>query len=87
MTDAFICDAMRTPIGSFGGALAAVRADDLAAHVIKALLARQSRLDPAAIDDVILGCATEERLLTNDGDLFEFEFDIERSFLPHVVTG
>ncbi len=59
MTEAFICDAIRTPIGSFGGVLAPVRADDLAAHAIKALLARQPGLDPAAIDDVILGCANQ----------------------------
>jgi acetyl-CoA acyltransferase len=59
MTDAFICDAVRTPIGRYGGALAAVRADDLAAVPIRALLARHRGLDPAAIDDVILGCANQ----------------------------
>jgi len=58
MTDAFICDATRTAIGRFGGALAYVRADDLAAHPIKALLARND-LDPAAIDEVYLGCANQ----------------------------
>ncbi|MFT3885784.1 MAG: 3-oxoadipyl-CoA thiolase [Flavobacteriales bacterium] len=59
MKDAFIVDAIRTPIGSFGGTLAPVRADDLAAHVIKALMARHATLDPAAVDDVILGCANQ----------------------------
>ena len=59
MQDAFICAALRTPIGRYGGALAAVRADDLAALPIKALLARHPDLDPAAIDDVILGCANQ----------------------------
>jgi acetyl-CoA acyltransferase len=59
MTDAFICDAVRTPIGRYGGALAAVRADDLAAVPIRALLARHPGLDPAAVDDVILGCANQ----------------------------
>jgi 3-oxoadipyl-CoA thiolase len=58
MTEAFICDATRTPIGRFGGALAHVRADDLAAHPIRALLARND-LDPAAIDEVVLGCANQ----------------------------
>jgi 3-oxoadipyl-CoA thiolase len=58
MTEAFICDATRTPIGRFGGSLSYVRADDLAAHPIRALLARND-LDPAAIDDVILGCANQ----------------------------
>ncbi len=59
MTDAFICDAIRTPIGRYGGGLAPVRADDLAAIPLRALLARNPGLDPAAIDDVILGCANQ----------------------------
>ncbi|MEO8069648.1 MAG: 3-oxoadipyl-CoA thiolase [Flavobacteriales bacterium] len=59
MTAAFIVDAIRTPIGSFAGTLAAVRADDLAAHVLKALVERNPSLDPAVIDDVILGCANQ----------------------------
>ena len=59
MNDAFIIDAIRTPIGSFGGALAPVRTDDLAAHVLRDLVARHPGLDPAAIDDVILGCANQ----------------------------
>ncbi len=59
MKAAFIVDAIRTPIGNFTGSLAPVRADDLAAHVIKALLDRHPELDPAAIDDVILGCANQ----------------------------
>jgi acetyl-CoA acyltransferase len=56
---AFICDGVRTPIGRYGGSLAAVRTDDLAAIPIAALLARNPRLDPAAIDDVYLGCANQ----------------------------
>jgi len=59
MADAFICDAVRTPIGRYGGALARVRADDLAAHVIRALMERNGSLDPAAIDDVMFGCANQ----------------------------
>jgi acetyl-CoA acyltransferase len=59
MSDAFICEAVRTPIGRYGGALAAVRADDLAAIPIAALLRRQPALDPAAVDDVFLGCANQ----------------------------
>jgi 3-oxoadipyl-CoA thiolase len=59
MTDAFICDAIRTPIGRYGGALATVRPDDLAAIVLRELVSRNSRLEPAAIDDVILGCANQ----------------------------
>jgi 3-oxoadipyl-CoA thiolase len=59
MTDAFICDAIRTPIGRYGGALAAVRPDDLAAIVLRELLRRNASLDPAAVDDVILGCANQ----------------------------
>ncbi len=56
MPDSYIIDAVRTPIGSFGGTLAAVRADDLAALPIRALMARHPELPPAAVDDVILGC-------------------------------
>ena len=56
---AFICDAVRTPFGRFGGALAAVRTDDLAAVPIKALMDRHPSVDWAAIDDVVLGCANQ----------------------------
>ncbi|HEU4946481.1 MAG TPA: 3-oxoadipyl-CoA thiolase [Kribbella sp.] len=57
--EAFLVDGVRTPIGRYGGALAAVRPDDLAAHVLAELLRRQHRLDPALIDDVVLGCANQ----------------------------
>lgn len=59
MTDAFICDAVRTPIGKLNGSLSTVRADDLAALPIKALMERHSAVDWAALDDVILGCANQ----------------------------
>jgi len=59
MADAFICDAVRTPIGRYGGALARVRPDDMAAHVIATLTERNKNLDPAAIDDGIFGCANQ----------------------------
>ena len=59
MTQAFLVDGIRTPIGSLGGSLSSVRADDLAAHVIAALVSRHPGLDPAAIADVILGCANQ----------------------------
>ncbi len=59
MQQAFICDAVRTPIGRYGGALAAVRADDLAALPLAALLKRNAALDPAAIEEVVLGCANQ----------------------------
>src|SRR5437868_15479741 len=59
MPEAFICDAVRTPIGRYGGALAAVRADDLAALPIAALVARNPSLEAAAIDEVLLGCANQ----------------------------
>ena len=59
MTEAFICDAVRTPIGRYGGALAHVRADDLAAIPIKALMDRNPSVDWDEIDDVILGCANQ----------------------------
>jgi acetyl-CoA acyltransferase len=59
MTEAYIIDAARTAIGSLGGGLSSVRADDLAAMPIRALLQRNTGIDPAAIDDVILGCANQ----------------------------
>jgi acetyl-CoA acyltransferase len=59
MADAFICDAARTPIGRYGGALKEVRTDDLGAVPIKALMARNPNLDWAAVEDVIYGCANQ----------------------------
>lgn len=57
--DAFICDAVRTPIGRFGGSLSAVRTDDLGAVPIRALLERNPDLDPAAVEEVFYGCANQ----------------------------
>jgi acetyl-CoA acyltransferase len=59
MEDAYICDAVRTPFGRYGGALSAVRADDLGALPIKALVERNANVDWAALDDVIYGCANQ----------------------------
>jgi acetyl-CoA acyltransferase len=59
MTDAFICDAIRTPIGRYGGSLSSVRADDLAAHPIRALLERNPNVDWGEVEDVIYGCANQ----------------------------
>ncbi|WP_422367482.1 3-oxoadipyl-CoA thiolase [Pelagibius sp.] len=59
MTDVYICDYIRTPIGRYGGALSAVRVDDLGAVPLRALLERNPGLDPAAIDEVIFGCANQ----------------------------
>ena len=59
MKDAFICDAIRTPIGRFGGSLSSVRADDLGAIPIKALMARNPQVNWQAVDDVYYGCANQ----------------------------
>jgi len=59
MTDAFICDAIRTPFGRYGGALSSVRADDLGAIPLKALMARNPKVDWAAVTDVLFGCANQ----------------------------
>jgi acetyl-CoA acetyltransferase len=59
MTDAYIIDAIRTPIGKYGGALSSIRPDDLLAHVIKALLQRNPGIDVNAIEDVIAGDANQ----------------------------
>jgi len=59
MADAFICDAVRTPIGRYGGALSSIRTDDLAALPLAALVARNPAVDWQSVDDVILGCANQ----------------------------
>jgi acetyl-CoA acyltransferase len=59
MSDALICDAVRTPIGRYGGSLSSVRTDDLGAIPIAALLQRSKNLDPVAIDDLVYGCANQ----------------------------
>ena len=59
MTQAYICDAIRTPIGRYGGALASVRTDDLGAIPLKALMARNPKVDWAAVTDVLYGCANQ----------------------------
>jgi len=59
MRDVFICDAVRTPIGRYGGVLSSVRTDDLGAIPLRALLARNPKLDPAAIEEVIYGCVNQ----------------------------
>ncbi len=59
MQDVFIIDGVRSPIGNFGGTLSTYRADDLAAHVLRALLNRNPELDPSVIEDVIMGCANQ----------------------------
>jgi 3-oxoadipyl-CoA thiolase len=59
MSEAFVCDAVRTPIGRYAGVLSSVRADDLGAIPIAALLLRNAELDPAAVDDVAYGCANQ----------------------------
>jgi acetyl-CoA acyltransferase len=59
VNDAFICDAIRTPFGRYGGTLAAVRTDDLAAIPIRALMERNPRVDWSQVDDVVYGCANQ----------------------------
>ena len=59
MTEAYICDYIRTPIGRFGGSLSSIRADDLGAVPLKALMKRNAAVDWEAVDDVIYGCANQ----------------------------
>ena len=59
MTDAYLVTGVRTPIGRYGGALASVRPDDLAAHVLRELLRRVPELAPDEVDEVMLGCANQ----------------------------
>ena len=59
MSEALICDAVRTPIGRYGGALSSIRTDDLGAIPIAALLERNANLNPVAIEDLAYGCANQ----------------------------
>ena len=59
MTEVFLCAGVRTPVGRYGGALSSVRADDMLAHALKALMARVPNLPPAAIEEVFAGCANQ----------------------------
>src|SRR5581483_10580131 len=59
MNEAFICDAVRTPFGRYGGSLASIRADDLAAIPVRALMERNPNVDWGALDDVTFGCANQ----------------------------
>ena len=59
MSDVLVCDAVRTPIGRYGGSLSSIRTDDLGAIPIRALLERNSALDPEAVDDIVYGCANQ----------------------------
>lgn len=83
MTQAFICDAVRTPIGRYGGILAKVRADDLGALPMKALLARNPGLDPAAIEEVFYGCANQ----SGEDNRNVARMSLLLAGLPHTVPG
>ena len=83
MTEAFICDYIRTPIGRFGGALATIRADDLGAIPLRALTARHHGLDWAAVDDVILGCANQ----AGEDNRNVARMSLLLAGLPETVTG
>jgi len=83
MTQAFLCDAIRTPIGRYGGILAGVRADDLGALPMKALIARNPGLDPAAIEEVFYGCANQ----SGEDNRNVARMSLLLAGLPHTVPG
>lgn len=83
MQHAFIADGIRTPVGTFGGALSGVRADDLAAHVLQKLLERHTHLDAAAICDVFLGCANQ----AGEDNRNVARMALLLAGLPHTVPG
>jgi 3-oxoadipyl-CoA thiolase len=83
MTDAFICDAVRTPIGRYGGILANIRADDLGAVPMKALLARNPGLDPALIEEVFYGCANQ----SGEDNRNVARMSLLLAGVPHTVPG
>ncbi|MBD7939958.1 3-oxoadipyl-CoA thiolase [Brevundimonas guildfordensis] len=83
MSQAFICDGVRTPIGRYGGGLAGIRADDLAALPLRTLAARHEQLDPAGIDEVILGCANQ----AGEDNRNVARMAVLLAGLPHTVPG
>jgi len=83
MAEAFICSYLRTPIGRFGGALSRVRADDLGAVPLKALMERHAGLDWAAVDDVIYGCANQ----AGEDNRNVARMSLLLAGLPETVTG
>jgi acetyl-CoA acyltransferase len=83
MSSAFIIDGVRTPIGSFGGSLAGVRADDLAAHVVRELVARNPAIPADSIDDVIMGCANQ----AGEDNRNVARMAVLLGGLPHTVPG
>ena len=83
MNDAFICDAIRTPIGRYGGKLAGVRADDLGAVPLRALLQRNAGLDPRAVEEVFIGCANQ----SGEDNRNVARMSLLLAGLPHTVPG
>ncbi|MGQ0663167.1 MAG: 3-oxoadipyl-CoA thiolase [Pseudomonadota bacterium] len=83
MDEAFVCDAVRTPIGRYGGALAGVRTDDLAAVPLKALLARSPAVDWSRLDDVFMGCANQ----AGEDNRNVARMALLLAGLPHAVPG
>ncbi|WP_327753990.1 3-oxoadipyl-CoA thiolase (plasmid) [Sphingobium sp. SJ10-10] len=83
MTQAFICDAVRTPIGRYGGGLARIRADDLGAMPMKALLERNPGLDASAIEEVFYGCANQ----SGEDNRNVARMSLLLAGLPHTVPG
>ncbi len=81
--DAFICDYVRTPIGRFGGALSSIRADDLGAIPLRALMQRQPALDWNAVDEVIFGCANQ----AGEDNRNVARMSLLLSGLPHTIAG
>ncbi len=83
MNHAFVCDAVRTPFGRYGGALSSVRTDDLGASPLKALMARNARVDWAAVDDVLYGCANQ----AGEDNRNVARMSLLLAGLPHTVPG
>ena len=83
MTQAYIVDALRTPIGRYGGSLASVRTDDLGAVPLRALKARFAQLDWSAIDDVLYGCANQ----AGEDNRNVARMALLLAGLPHTVPG
>src|SRR5271165_5894514 len=83
MPEAFICDAIRTPFGRYGGALSSIRTDDLAAVPLRALMERNAGVEWLEVDDVIYGCANQ----SGEDNRNVARMALLLAGLPHVVAG
>ena len=81
MTDVFICDAIRTPVGRYGGSLSSIRPDDLGAIPLREIMKRNPDVDWLAVDDILMGCANqEEKIIVMLPEWLPYLLDFQKLF-------